>query len=242
MKLRTSSTAMNSIILLVLAYLQYVCANVEKIVFTSPSAEPLPRDASFDNLLLLSVSEKFPTVRTHLGASFPNTTSPKGTAHWFFLEGLRPHNRYEVRICWLATQPTSFSLRAFEVNVVFQDPDLLQSLSEYSYSRHAKLSSADAELLQQHKATPDSDTTFVFLRVYAAADYYSLDDSLMVNVPPVAVDIILDRYILDFFPRSLLSTGLYLMLVAVGAWFLSGWISRVCTAPLTRAEARKSPN
>jgi hypothetical protein len=76
--------------------------------------------------------------------------------------------------------------------------------------------------------------------VDAAADYYSLDDGLMATVPPVAVDIILDRYILNIFPQSLLSTGLYLILVAVGAWFLSGWISRVCTASFTRAETRKN--
>jgi hypothetical protein len=153
---------------------------------------------------------------------------------------LRPHSRYEVRICWLATQPTSFSLGSFDVNAVFQDPDLLQSLSEYSYSRHAELGSADTELLQQRKVIPRSDTTFLFLRVDAAADYYSLDDGLMETVPPVAVDIILDRYILNVFPQSLLSTGLYLILVAVGAWFLSGWISRVCTASFTRAETRKN--
>lgn len=51
----------------------------------------------------------------------------------------------------------------------------------------------------------------------------------MDTVPPVAVDIILDRYILNLFPQSLLPTGLYLVLIATGAWVLSGWIARALT-------------
>jgi hypothetical protein len=42
-------------------------------------------------------------VRTTLNASFPTEDAPEGTESWFYLEDLRPGQRYEVRICWLAT-------------------------------------------------------------------------------------------------------------------------------------------
>lgn len=73
------------------------------------------------------------------------------------------------------------------------------------------------------------DSTYIFLQVFAAADYFSLNQTLMDTVPPVAVDVLLDPYIFNAFPKSLLPTGLYLVLIAVGAWFLSGWISRTLT-------------
>jgi len=48
----------------------------------------------------------------------------------------------------------------------------------------------------------------------------------METVPPVAVDVILDPYVFNIFPKSLLPTGLYILLIASGAWFLSDLISR----------------
>ena len=49
----------------------------------------------------------------------------------------------------------------------------------------------------------------------------------MQHVPPVAVDIILDRYVFGVLPKSLVPIGLYLLLIAAGAWFLSAWIARI---------------
>ena len=76
-------------------------ANVEKIVFVAPEAMPV--DKSVDNLLLTSLSEKSPTVRTFLNASFPTEGAKKGTETWMVLEGLIPGRRYEVRVNWIAT-------------------------------------------------------------------------------------------------------------------------------------------
>ncbi|KAJ9636542.1 hypothetical protein H2204_005375 [Knufia peltigerae] len=225
---------MNSIslmFLVLLTYSQIVHSNVEKVIFTSSLAEPYPTDASFDNLLLVPLSEEHPTLRTQLNVSFPNSSSPNGQAHWFFLESLRPHQRYEVRICWAATQPTEFSLATFQVDAVLSDSSLLSSVSEYAYARHAKLGTGDIEALQRRKTAVRPDTTLLFLRLLAAADYYSPNDTLMMAAPPVAVDVILDRYIFNVFPKSLIPTALYLVLIAGCAWFVSGWVSRVCTAP-----------
>lgn len=75
-----------------------------------------------------------------------------------------------------------------------------------------------------------ADSATLFLQVFAMADYYSLDQDLMDHVPPVAVDVILDPFVLNVLPRSLLPTVLYLVIIAVGAWFLSGWVSKRLTA------------
>ena len=49
----------------------------------------------------------------------------------------------------------------------------------------------------------------------------------MTDVPPVLVDVILDPYLLNVFPRSLVPTAGYLVVLAIGAWFLSGVIWRI---------------
>ncbi|EXJ60400.1 hypothetical protein A1O7_04552 [Cladophialophora yegresii CBS 114405] len=203
-------------------------ANVEKTIFVAPAAEPPPQDASIDSLLLTRLSEQHPLARTFLNASFPTADSPKGVETWFLLEGLRPQRRYEVRICWLATQPTSFWLYTQTVQKAFETPELLTSLSAYSYARRGQLGAREKQSLQLRKADSVArDSTFLFLQVFAAADYFSLNETLMAMVPPIAVDVILDPYILNVFPKSLLPTGLYLLLIATGAWFLSGWISHL---------------
>ncbi|EXJ93938.1 hypothetical protein A1O1_02331 [Capronia coronata CBS 617.96] len=221
-----------ALMIVCLLWLQYAYANVEKVIFVAPAAEPLPTDASIDNLLLTPLSEQFPIARTHINASFPDKESPKGTETWLLLEGLHPKRRYEVRICWMATQPTSFWLYTHTIDHAFSKPGLLTSLSTYAYSRHERLGSEDIQQLQLRKTKPgpgEPESTFLFLQVYAAADYFTLNQTLMENVPPVAVDIILDPYLLNVFPRSLLPTGLYLLLIACGAWFISGQVARLFT-------------
>ncbi|KIX92966.1 uncharacterized protein Z520_11239 [Fonsecaea multimorphosa CBS 102226] len=212
-------------------------ANVEKVIFLTPAAEPLPQDASIDNLFLTRLSEQYPSVRTRINASFPSTVSPKGTESWFLLEHLRPGRRYELRICWLATQPTSFWLYSHTVDHTFETPALLTSLSAYASARHAQLGSEDSQslLLRKAKARPsDIESTLLFLQVFAAADYFSLNQTLMKIVPPVAVDVILDPYVFNILPKSLAPTGLYLVVIATGAWFLSGWISRLLARPVVQ--------
>ena len=53
-----------------------------------------------------------------------------------------------------------------------------------------------------------------------------MNRTLMENVPPVFVDIILDPYLFNVLPRSLAPTVAYIILLAIGSWYLSKYISR----------------
>jgi hypothetical protein len=52
-----------------------------------------------------------------------------------------------------------------------------------------------------------------------------MNKTLMEHVPPVYVDIILDPYLLNIFPRSLGPTAVYIVLLAIGSWYLAKYIS-----------------
>jgi len=64
------------------------------------------------------------------------------------------------------------------------------------------------------------------LQVFAAADYYTMNNTLMEHVPPVFVDIILDPYLFNVVPRSLLPTAAYIIILAIGSWSLSKYIRK----------------
>jgi hypothetical protein len=72
-----------------------------------------------------------------------------------------------------------------------------------------------------------SGTSILFLQIFAAAEYFSLNKTLMSDVPPVLVDIILDPYLLNVFPKSLVPTAGYLIALAILGWVLSGVIWRI---------------
>lgn len=103
-------------------------------------------------------------------------------------------------------------------------------MSRYSSSR---LSTLDTEPIPRKAslgrdsasldAAPVSDSV-LFLRIYAAADYFSLDKALMENVPPVAADIILDPFLANVFPRSLLPTAGWIVVVASVGFIVARWV------------------
>ena len=62
------------------------------------------------------------------------------------------------------------------------------------------------------------------MRVHAAADYFSTNETLMRDVPPVAVDLILDPFLFNVFPQSLVPTAGWIIAVAVLAVVLGRWI------------------
>jgi hypothetical protein len=123
-------------------------------------------------------------------------------------------------------QPTDFWLDTFPITHVFNTPDLIASLADYSDKRQVLQIDSPA-YAKGDVPVPES---VLLLRVQAAASYYSLNRTLMEHPLPVDVDIILDPFILNILPRSLGPTAVYISFVAVGAWFLSGYIYRWLTS------------
>ena len=111
----------------------------------------------------------------------------------------------------------------------FGNSDLITSLSTYAYAHQAELNDFQIQQLvarrvDDQKISIASQKSVLFLQIFAAADYFSLNETLMSDVPPVLVDVILDPYLLNVFPKSLVPTAGYLIILAIGSWFLSGLI------------------
>ncbi|CAF9934556.1 MAG: hypothetical protein HETSPECPRED_009266 [Heterodermia speciosa] len=183
-----------------------VLANVEKTIFIAPEAIEIPQQhPNLNDLHLDVLTTENPTLRTLLPASFPKPPNTRGTISWFLLENLRQTQRHEVRICWPATQPTSFTLDTYTLSEVFASPELISSLASYSEDRE---STSDPP---RTAARDPRHASVLFLRVIAAADYFTTNKTLMREVSPVNADIILDPFIFNILPRSLLPTGIYLI-------------------------------
>ncbi|KAI3317492.1 hypothetical protein HD806DRAFT_514752 [Xylariaceae sp. AK1471] len=196
--------------------LPYVWGNTEKTIFLGPS--PVDIQSTYPQLNTLQLGPLNPdnfTIRTHLHAIFPNEFRD-GEPSWFILHNLTEGQRYEVRVCWAATQPTAFRLETYELETVFTIPELHAELYE------SKLSLKPVSWQTYEPGIKDS---VLFLRILAAADFYTTNHTLMKDVPPVFVDIILDPFILNVLPRSLLPTVAYIIVVAIVSWFVGSWIS-----------------
>ncbi|CAI7578951.1 unnamed protein product [Penicillium manginii] len=213
-------------------------ANVEKTIFLGPPASTIPsEEPDLDDLGLERLSPTNPVVRTQINASFPTNDAPDGTDSWFFLEDLTPGQRYEVRVCWLATQPTTFTLTTHLLSETIEEKSLLSSLSIFS---SARLSTQDPRLqtnaiprtagrnFKRKTDFPDPGpvtSSVLFLRVRAAADYFTTDEARMARPEPVAVDLILDPFIWNVFPRSLVPTAGWVVVVGVVAFFVARWVT-----------------
>jgi hypothetical protein len=130
-------------------------------------------------------------------------------------------------------QPTAFTLTTYTLQQALEDPALFSSISFYSQTRLASPLTNDAVPRKSssfHDQAPTSDSV-LFLRITAAADYYSLNKTLMDNVPPVAADIILDPFLWNIFPQSLVPTACFVCVVgclaAVIGWWVLGQLGRV---------------
>lgn len=81
----------------------------------------------------------------------------------------------------------------------------------------------------------EREASVLFLQILAAADYYTTNKTLMNDVPPVYVDVILDPYVSNLLPRSLLPTIGYIVAVAILSWFMarriSSWIQSIAAEP-----------
>lgn len=225
---------MFSILFLLLLQISAVLSNTEKVIFLGPTSLNVPVEhPTIEDLKLEALSPLSWSLRTHIQAEFPTNSSAYGQSSWFLLHRLQEGRRYEVRICWAATQPTSFRMDTYDLPTVFETPELVTSLADFSNERQMdalEVSEPSIAKRQSFKHSYDDVSSTLFLHVYAAADYYTTNKTLMEQVPPVYVDIILDPFLLNVFPRSLVPTASYIILLAVGSWFLSKYISRYLRA------------
>ncbi|KAI0598729.1 hypothetical protein F4775DRAFT_170424 [Biscogniauxia sp. FL1348] len=228
-----------------------VRANTEKAIFLGPPSVDIPpahytsgsnSNSILDNLHVQVLTPDHHALRTHLEAQFPGNSSHHGKPTWLILDDLTEGQRYEVRVCWAATQPTAFRVNTFELQTVLETPELLSELSRFSSTR-LQLNKAHDEIQEPGSAKPsgaalrsERKASLLFLQILAAADYYTMNSTLMQHVPPVHVDIILDPFIFNLLPRSLVPTVAYIIAVALVSWFtaqrISTWIRHVAVEPI----------
>ncbi len=92
------------LILFLFLTIAFVKANVEKIIFKGPESISIPLEhPNLDDLRLERITSLHWSLRTQLSAIFPNDEAKKGEQSWFLLDNLKHGQRYEVRLCWLAT-------------------------------------------------------------------------------------------------------------------------------------------
>jgi len=125
-------------------------------------------------------------------------------------------------------------LDTYDLSTVFDTPALITSLAQYSEGRQLDLGEVEMQEPSISKADLKSKRAFddvsstLFLRIQAAADFYTMNQTIMEHVPPVFVDIILDPFVFNILPRSLLPTVAYILVLAVGSWpisiYVNSWI------------------
>ncbi|KAK4227629.1 hypothetical protein QBC38DRAFT_188011 [Podospora fimiseda] len=204
-------------------------ANVEKTIFLAPPQINIP--LSHPTLTDLNLPTLTPSsnssLRTPLAASFPSPSSPEGSSTWLLLDSLTPSQRYELRICWAATQPTSFTLTPYTLDEVFDTPILIQSLNTYSLS----LTPPPTPPATQKR---ERQSSILLIHIQSQASYFTSNKTLMSNPPPVTVDLILDPFLLNILPRSLLPTILYIIFIALTSLFIlapkiANWVQGIAT-------------
>ncbi|KAL2759526.1 hypothetical protein ACRALDRAFT_2023707 [Sodiomyces alcalophilus JCM 7366] len=204
------------------ALVETVWANTEKIIFLGPEDTSMSYNSStLDDLHLDVLTPAARSIRRHIPASFPTTESPFGTTSWLLLYNLTASRRYEVRVCWAAIQPTQFLLDIYKPGDVWEDPELASSLVQSGRGQEAVSDDGQEPLPFQPYDGAMGYPSAIFLRVRAAADYYSEDAARMAQVEPPLVDIIMDPYVLGIIPESLMSTVAYVIVIAVLAILLS---------------------
>ncbi|PHH92875.1 hypothetical protein CDD83_4018 [Cordyceps sp. RAO-2017] len=193
------------LLLLLLGAASGAVANVEKVIFTGPAAGAglvLP-----DRLGALTPAA--PVLRTNLSRA----ADGPGAEAWLLLGDLDEGRRYELRVCWAAIEPTSFSLQLHDPSSIAATPALARLLAAHALpGPPARRRDATAPARQ------------LLLRIRATADYFADDARLMARPPPVLVDLVLDPFLAGLVPRSLAPTLAYLALVALVAWPLARWL------------------
>lgn len=201
-----------------------VYANTEKAIFIALSASDLPD--SFASLRLEELTPTHPSLRKSLPVAFPTDQQPHGTESWYLLADLREGQRHEVRICWTAIQPTTFDLDVFSLTDIQRNSELSTNIFQYS----------ESQTRTRRPISSDSPGNTLLMRVWSAADFYTTNRTLMQSPPSVDVDIILDPYIFNVFPKSLLPTAAYIICLAICSWYGSGIVWSKLRTTITSRE------
>lgn len=106
---------------------------------------------------------------------------------------------------------------------MFETPELISALAIYSEQRDHGVPRSPEPRQPDAAATSKS---LLFLQIHSAADFFTTNQTLMNFPPDVDADIILDPFLLNVLPRSLGPTAVYLVVLAIVGWSLSGAISR----------------
>lgn len=85
----------------------------------------------------------------------------------------------------LEQQPTEFWLYTHALKDIFDSPSLISELASYSEARLASLEAVSEPDHSQSRG----EVSLLFLQVYAAADYFTTNKSLMSSPPAVDVNI-----------------------------------------------------
>jgi len=134
-----------------------------------------------------------------------------------------------------------FDLAVYELDTVWQTPELIQSLANYSFSRQDQETVLTKESTQTEGR--EREASVLLLQIKSSADYFTNDAALMKVPSPVHVDLILDPYLYGIVPHSLVPTAGYLVLVGAVAWFVSRSVaSRLQTITVTADGANKKKN
>ncbi|RDA92961.1 hypothetical protein CP533_5511 [Ophiocordyceps camponoti-saundersi (nom. inval.)] len=211
-------------LLLAIISITSVLANVEKIIFKAPPTVNIPpAKPSLADLGLDSLSPQRTAIRTNLSRIFPaqdQGLAARGQSTWLLLRHLVEGRRYELRVCWAAVEPTSFTLDAYQLDHVWDTPDLIQSLADYASFRKELAIPTESD----DEPSTQPQESVLLLHVRAAADYFTDDLELMRHAPPVLVDLILDPFLYNLIPQSLVPIAGYLVLVAILTWFVGQWV------------------
>lgn len=108
-------------------------------------------------------------------------------------------------------------MHVYQLEAIWDTPELIQSLAKYAEQRGDDVPEQDVG---------ERTASLLLLRVQAAADYFTDDKALMETPPPVLVDLILDPFVFNVVPRSLIPTAAYLCGLAPVAWFIARSIAR----------------
>ncbi|RPA84185.1 hypothetical protein BJ508DRAFT_42203 [Ascobolus immersus RN42] len=179
------------------------CANVEKAIFMPEEASVINYNGEF------SLSPEAPVVSISLDTAFITSEQPKGLTHWGVLKGLNVGQRYEIRVCWAATSPGDFYFNLYTPKQIVSVPN---------HPQQNLISETD------HHSNVDPTTADLVLELSAVASYFSTNKTRMASADPVHVQLILDPFLFNILPQSLLPTVIYLVIVGLVAILLSGVI------------------